>query len=218
MEGLTSRILILGAVLLAAGGAYHAMPKPSETTKTEEWLAGQLPTQIGNYVVNSGPEGVKYSYKMDERTYNLLQPYGINARTFQGSEHVVDVVVIGSRQKESFHDPRQCFSAQAFSLDEVTIKPFETKSHGTLNATFVKLKGERGNQIAAFMYKGPKGYTAQNKDVKIDMFLDQLLSGGKNLDSVFYRFILTNSDDTKALTDFMGQWFDAANETSKGVF
>jgi hypothetical protein len=170
-------------------------------------------------------ESSLYSYKMNDVTYSTLQPYGIVARIFENSKNaqVFDVVVIASDSKDSFHDPRVCFSAQGWVMNNQWLDTVKTASRGDVPVTITLMDGpEDKNQLAAFVYKGPGGFYGNTQRLKVAMFRETLFGGGK-LDGAFYRFIPGYRDEDqiqqiRELKEFIGKYLDAANEASKGYF
>jgi len=217
MEGLRFRMMLLLVIMLVASTVFHLSARASYVSRSEEWLESHTPVSFGNYLTEPGPEGTVYSYKMDEATYKVLQPSGICARVFKNGGKDYDVVVIASRSKESFHDPRQCFSAQGYTLGDSHITDVRTKTRGVVPVTVVKMTSpNNGEMFAAYCYKGPSGFTAYNRDLKISLFIEQL-KGNQHLDSAFYRFIPLAKSSTEAdLLSFIGDYLDAAKSTSQG--
>jgi hypothetical protein len=225
MEGLKKRALVAVAVLLVAGTAIAFSKRSSGDKKTEEWMLDHVPMTFGKYTAQSSAENPKYSYKMDEVTYKTLQPYGIVARVFvhEDTKEEYDAVVIASESKDSFHDPRVCFSAQGWSLSNQWIEVVDTKTRGKVPVTLVVMDGAERNRVAAFLYKGPGNkFYGNTQRLKVAMFFEQM-KGGKHIEGVFYRFIPTNldpndKDQTTKVKRFIAEFVDAVNETSGGYF
>lgn len=225
MEGLKKRATIAVGLILAAGLAVAFINRAAAEPKTEEWMLKTLPTEFGEYRATSSVENPLYTYRMDDVTYNTLEPYGIVARVFTNSKtsEEYDAVVIASRSKDSFHDPRVCFSAQGWSISNQWVETVETKTRGALPVTLVVMTGNDGrDRIAAFLYKGPGGFHATTQRLKAFMFLETLF-GGTDLDGVFYRFIPqkyspNDPDQTTKLKRFVVEFVDAANKASDGYF
>ena len=183
------------------------------------------PTELEGYSMRGGPDSPLYSYKMDPLTYNVLEPYGIVARIYEDkvSGQQYDVVIVASRSKESFHDPRVCFSSQGWALSNQWVDKVTTKSRGDVAVTIAVMDGtDTKDQIAAYLYKGPEGFYANTQRLKMAMLFEQL-RGGKNLDGVFYRVIplKRQPDQIHQINDmkrFIGQYLDEANESSNGFF
>lgn len=225
MEGLRKRALVAIGLVLAAGVfivvSAHSEPDP----KTEDWMIANAPRSIPGFVMQGGVESSEYTYKMDERTYGELDPYGIVARVFENREtgEVYDTVLIASKSKDSFHDPRICFTAQGWTLANQWSESVETKTRGTAYMTVTVMDGPDGrNKLAAFLYRGQGKFYKSTSELKVGMFLEQLKGGG-DLDGVFYRFIpmYESEDQMKVKNDlkkFIAEFLDAANESSQGYF
>lgn len=222
MEGLKKRATVAVAVLLVSGFLIAFTTRSPGEPKTEQWMLENSPTEFGDYTMYASDENPLYSYKMDERTYSLLGPFGIVARVFTskttGASY--DAVLIASRSKDSFHDPRICFSAQGWAIADQREESVTTKTRGVIPVTIVIMDGPDGrNKLAAFLYKGPGGYYSNTQRVKWAMFFEQLW-GGDELDGVFYRIIpnTEEKDAAEKLKVFVAEFVDAANGASGGYF
>ncbi len=225
MEGLRKRSLVVIALVVAGGAFIVLSAKNAADPKTEDWMLQNAPRNIKGFKMLGGVESSEFSYKMDERTYKELDPYGIVARLFENAEtgEKYDTVVIASRSKDSFHDPRICFTAQGWTLNNQWSESVETKTRGSIYMTVTVMDGPDGqNRIAAFLYRGQGKFYESTNDLKKGMFLEQLL-GGNDLDGVFYRFIPLHDspDQMKVKNDmkkFIADFIDEANTVSKGYF
>ena len=225
MEGLKKRAVIAVLLLLAGAGAIAFTKRSIGEPKTEAWMLQNTPKQFGSYRMHASADSRDYSYKLDDVTYRTLDPYGIVARVYESSEtgESYDTVVVASRSKDSFHDPRVCFSAQGWAISNQWADSVQTKTRGKVPVTLVVMDGPGGkNKLAAFVYKGQGKFYASTQRLKLAMFIEQL-TGGHNLDGVFYRIIPQNAspddkDQTTKLKRFIGEYLDAADETSHGYF
>jgi hypothetical protein len=225
MEGLRKRAIVAVAVLLAAGAAIAFTKKPVGDPKTEDWMLKNTPQQFAGYTMLGGAESPLYTYKMDDITYKTLEPYGIVARLYENLEkrQSFDVVIIASRSKDSFHDPRVCFSAQGWALANQWLDTIPTKTRGNVPVTITLMDGPDGrNKVAAFIYKGPGGFYGNTQRLKTAMFIETF-TGGTDLDGVFYRFIPNyeikdQTQLTRELKAFIAEYLDAANAASDGYF
>ena len=131
--------------------------------------------------------------------------------------------MIASRSKDSFHDPRVCFSVQGWALNTQWVDSVETETRGVAYMTVTNMDGPGGRgKLAAFLYRGQGKFYKSTNELKIGMFIEQLKGGG-NLDGVFYRIIPqhNNPDADALLSDlkkFITAYLDAANEVSNGYF
>jgi hypothetical protein len=212
-------------VLLVGGLVVAFTDRPAGEPKTEQWMLETLPLEFGDYRASSSPENNLYTYKMDEVTYGTLDPYGIVARVYTSSEtnEEYDAVVIASRSKDSFHDPRVCFSAQGWAIANQWVEMVDTESRGKVPVTLVLMdSADVRNRVAAFLYKGPGGFYGSTQRLKTAMLIEQFF-GGQDLDGVFYRFIPLNLDPmdpdrTTKIKRFVAEFVDAANAASDGYF
>ena len=222
MEGLKKRAVVAVAVLLVSGFLIAFTTRSPGEPKDEQWMLENSPTEFGEYRMLVSDENPLYSYKMDERTYSLLGPFGIVARVFTSrtTGESYDAVLIASRSKDSFHDPRICFSGQGWAIADQREESVVTKTRGVVPVTIVTMDGPDGrNKLAAFLYKGPGGFYSNTQRVKFAMFMEQL-KGGDDLDGVFYRFIpnTEEKDQAEKLKKFIGEFVDAAKGASNGYF
>lgn len=230
MEGLKKRASIVVGVLLLSGLVITFSVKQASDPKTEQWMIdNSVRDEFDGFVMISGQVGPDISYEMDDVTYNTLEPYGIVARIFENSEigQAYDVVLIASQSKDSFHDPRVCFSAQGWALSNQWIATVKTKTRGDVPVTIALMDGPGGdNQLAAFLYKGPPNkFYGNTQRLKLAMFLEQL-TGGDDLDGVFLRFIpqhriTTEEEQLQGIKDmklFIGKYLDESGKVSDGFF
>ncbi|HRF58467.1 MAG TPA: exosortase-associated EpsI family protein [Fimbriimonadaceae bacterium] len=221
MERLTKRAAILGVVFIALGGVFMTLARADKISRTETWMEGKAPGSFGDFKVRRDPDNPEstVSYRMDDMTYQTLVPYGIVARIFESATQAYDAVVIASSDKDSFHDPRVCFTAQGWVIDSEETATLKTKTRGEVPVTLAQLSHkDKGRRWTIFAYKGPDGFTATTSALKIQMLAHQLKTL-KNAEGVFYRFIPIYGTTTKEqLMDFVSSWLDEANKTSDGYF
>ena len=212
MEGLKKRSVIFAITLMVAGAAIQFTPRISLAAgKTEPELEALAPKAIGGYKL-------AHTYKMDEMTYTELKPFGIVSGIFQNEGRSFDVVLIASNRKESFHDPRLCFTSQGWTLlDEQQIQ-LQT-ARGTIPVTLAQMRSRDGSpQITAFFYKGQGGYFSTAQSFAFNS-LKRQLKGSIDLEGVFYRFIpLWSGATTDDLKAFIVAYLDEADKTSGGYF
>lgn len=219
MERLKLRLLVFVGIMVALGVVVFAAPQPNVgEEKSEEWMEGKLPKQAGYFKFRPGADNPEQSYKMDANTYKVLAPFGIVCRLYERLGQRFDVVVIASRDKDSFHDPRICFTASGFEIVQEQRVEIKTKSRGIVPATLASLADGGDRKLALFCYRGPEGFHGSTMSLKWAMFKEQF-RGGQKLDAVFYRFIaLTRGTTPEQLQDFVGEYLDSANESSGGYF
>jgi len=221
MERLKKRTYIFAAVMLAAGLINMAtIAKADKRSKNEQWMEQRAPDQFADKSYFHSAENPEQSYKMNDITYKMLNPYGIVARQYTGRDgKTFDIVLIASESRASFHDPRICFSGSGWNITNQQVQTVETKSRGTIPVMFVTMDNDtQRNQIAAFFYKGPSGFMASTRGLKWDMFVQTFLNR-PNVEGVFYRFIPqyqgATVDDIKAV---ISEYLEASKESSQGYF
>lgn len=215
MEGLIKRTYIFAGLLLLAGVALAFSPRPAREVRTEAWMEDHAPLDFGDYRFLPGPDNPKASYRMNEATYNELVPYGIVARKYTDGRRTFDTVLIASNNKDSFHDPRVCFTGQGWTILQEERIQIPTQTRGTIEATFARMShAQYGPSIAVFFYRSPARFSATTNSVKWDIFLEELRFG-PDIDGVFYRFIPLYANATREeLVEFVGEYMDAAAKVS----
>ncbi|MCE9560101.1 MAG: EpsI family protein [Armatimonadetes bacterium] len=231
MERLTKNIYIVSAIFTFVGISYFAAKKSDPGEKTEADMIALAPETVAGmpYAKSADPSLKGISYKMDELTYKLLDPFGIVARRYTKGSKIYDVVLISSRSKDSFHDPRVCFSAQGWTIENFKDVNIPTKTRGNVPAMIINMSKEKNpGHLAAFFYKGPAGdFYSNTKKFKLGMWSERLKSilSGKlfsndmNMDGTFYRIIPEHERATEAeLISFISMYLEAANTSSNGYF
>lgn len=219
MEGLKVRSLAVGGLLIAGGLALQAMPKANLSAKDEKFMEERAPMVVGKFRFEPTADNPKQSYKVDESTYSILKPFGIVGRHYTDGQTTYDVMLISGNDKNSFHDNRVCFQAQAYTITGQEIETVDT-SRGQIPVTFLTLQhAERGKLTAAMFFKGPHDeWFALPQPLTWAMFKEQLKLG-RNLDSTFYRIIPVVGDPDRAtFKKFIGEYVTAAKESSQGFF
>lgn len=209
------RSIALAVLFVACGTLARVTASTQTPARSETWLEDVVPMQVDGTTARSASDGsTRYTYKMDKSTYDELKPYGIVARVFEPKGASVDTVVIASNDKESFHDPRVCFTAQGYSIDQQETVQIPT-SHGNVPATLAALKGKE-DSLAVYLYKGPNRYVASTNDIKMDLFVEKLLHR-RSPDGIFFRFIRLSPTMSKDdFLKFIGSYLDSAEKTSQG--
>jgi len=220
MEGIQVRAYLLAAVIGAVGIAAAVFGRTATSKRTDEtFMEERAPRIIPGYRMNPAVDGsVRHTYKMDDGTYKALHPFGIVACQFANAVNTFDAVLISSDSHESFHDPQLCFSAQDWTLGDARIENIDIPGRGVIPFTVVQMKGPRTSSIAAYCYKGPRGFVANPRRLQLDMFAEVLV-GRKPMDSTFYRFMPVNSGvDFEQLKEFIKAYMSVASEESGGYF
>jgi hypothetical protein len=222
MEGLKTvpgRSFIAAGILIVAGVAIQLTPQTVLASKTEKWMEEKAPTKVGNFTFQPSGENPNQSYKVDERTYDILKPFGVVGRVYQDGIRGFDVMLIAGNNKNSFHDNRVCFSGQGWTMKEqedftiVTVR-------GKIPVTLLNLSHQqRGDTMAAFFYKGPHDKFYPLPQMLTGALFFEQLKSSKNLDSVFYRFIPQHPGATKEeLIKFIQDYMKEAKATSDGFY
>jgi len=266
LERLRVRVYVVSVLLLAVGGIVLAVPKPRPQGHDERWMEDLLPTAVDSsawakkgasavektetvppgflrYAFIPGTEGnPRQSHAMDRETYEILAPLiGIVWRDYAGAGIEFDVAVIASSSRSSFHDPRVCFAGHGWDFDNQSRDVVTTRDRGDVPMTILQGADESGlRYVAAYLYKGPEGFSASTVGVKWQMLLHLLIHPFDTSSmGVFYRFIardLSTSDlaepagaqaeqakgpreeSKENFKRFIADYLDAANASSKGVF
>ncbi len=144
MEGLRKRAILLAGVFVVVGIGFQALSARAERiTRTESWMIKVAPKELPGYtmVPSRDPKNPEVTYTSDPIVYQTLVPYGIVAREFRekgGPKHF-DVNVIASSTKDSFHDPRVCFTAQGWNLDKQSEAIVKTSTRGDVPVTLAEM-------------------------------------------------------------------------------
>jgi len=214
--------MAVGALFVVCGllFVYLAGKRP---WRTEEWLIENTPKQFGSYEMVPGKDGDGITYKMTQATYDELGPYGIAARVMRNpmTGEQYDAVVIMSSRKDSFHDPRVCFTAQDWLLADEKVITVKTSAHGPIQVTLATMinskNGGAGKQLAAFFYRGPEGFAATTNGLKWQMFKHQFTKMS-NAEGVFYRVIpLLPGTKQEDLERFIDEFLAATDKASGGL-
>lgn len=219
MEGLTKRTYIFAALCAVLGIGLFLAPNQVMAKKTESWMEQQVPDQVNGWRFVPGNENPMQSYKMGESTYTTLRPFGIVARNYEKEGRMIDVVLIASNDYESFHDPRVCFTSQQYEIKKESVDKIQTRTRGTIRATVADMRTRDRETSTIFFYKGPTGgFHALPRDLKLNIFYS-MLTGNKNMDGVFYRFIpITPDISEEDLKAFVVDYLETVKETSNGYF
>ncbi len=207
------KIILVFFVLV---GAFAYFITPIEyVNRTEDWMATQLPAaDIPGYSFNS-------VVKMDESTYETLQPFGIIGRDFiNKSGRRFEITVIASNNRKAFHDPRVCFSAQGWQLIDPTVKRFNVSVFGgSVLGTVMGLQSSNAKGSAMFFYHGPYGWRSTPHYMPFDMLVAKLMMR-KDIDGIFYRVLVSPAgksleEDQKAMEKFLDVYFSEVKKIEK---
>lgn len=207
------RAHILAAILAIVGIAVLFRGRANTTPHNEAWVENTYPTSVGDYHMVD-------RYKMDETTYQELNPMGISSVTMSNGVNKFDVVVISSHERDSFHNPLACFAAQEWTIVDSHQTIVHTASRGDVPFSVSTAKSRAGQTaIAVYTYEGPKAMHAVNSAGFVglgqvglhgDMFLSELTTV-KPAFATFFRFMsLSQFTKESDLLKFAGQYLDAA--------
>lgn len=221
MEGLRKRVIGVGLAFLALGLAFQLRGSTQilhdGQVPDEKWLQKQAPKSVDNYKMMILDNGTETTYRMTQVTYDTLHPYGIVARVMENGTEKYDTVVIMSNKKDSFHDPRFCFTSQGWALDSQEDFAIDTKAHGRIHVTMAQLNREGVKTFAAYFYRGPSGFTGSNQKLKLQMLWHQIVKF-EDAEAVFYRFIpMYDGASKEKLARFIDQFLSASEKSSKGL-
>lgn len=218
MEGLMKRVLTLAGFFAVAGTVFLALPSKAESVVDEQWMKDHAPEMVADYRFQRSADDEQVSYRMEESTYEMLNPFGIVARTYYNMGKQFDVVLIAGNDKENFHDPHVCFNAQGWTFLEDKVIEIPTKTRGKIKATFARISNRGRDSIAVFYYRGPKGFYPSTPNLGMAMLLGPLMGDFKT-DAVFYRFMPMYEGATEEeVVEFVGQYMEAAGKSSEGYF
>ncbi len=228
MEGLMTRVAVAVGVFGLAGAWLKMTPRATGDAKTEDDMIAMAPTKVGKSAFIPGDGDTRVSYKMDEKSYRWLTPYGIVARRYPVGADSFDVVLIASASRSSFHDPHVCFSAQNWTIFKSEASSVETKSRGKVPFMLIHMTNEKErNKVAAYFYKGPGGFYGDTQSLKAALFWEALMHG-HNSDGVFYRIIPdfalqaqtpeAQKEQEDKLKQFIADYLESAKESSDGYF
>jgi hypothetical protein len=222
MEGLRKRVFVLAVFFAVAGGVFLSLPSRAASFVTEQWMKEHVPAKIGKLTFRPSADDPLISYPMDQSTYDMLKPFGIVARTYQDTGRQFDVVLVAGNDKENFHDPRVCFSAQGWTFDQSKEVEIKTKTRGTIPASLAVMENQGRRTISVYFYRGPKGFYPSTPNLGMAMLMGPLMGDFKT-DAVFYRFMSMHqvndqSAAEKEIIQFAADWMDAAGPISNGYF
>src|SRR5687768_15313922 len=182
--------LVLVLFALVGIAAFAIRPKVY-LEKEEDWMEGTIPEQIQGYQFASSTKS-NPMMKMDENTYNILDPFGIVVRAYTGPTDgkSYEFTVIAGNSRKSFHDPQICFSAQQWQLIDPRKRDVNIPSlGGKIPATVMALDRHGLRGIAMYFYGGPGGWRHSPLALPVDLTIARLMLKD-DIDAQFYRFIM----------------------------
>jgi len=211
-------LIILISILVVAAIASLARPGAIARFPSEKEVEKMIPTQVGSFVSDAGPEGPGYSYKMEEATYNTLRPLGIIARIYRDGPAIFDAVVIPAERTSSIHDPRDCFTRQGWDIVDIGSIDVPTRAMGEVPFRLMQMRSTEGagNRLALFSYRGPTKFYNVVRDLQ-QAQLNYALKTLKSEHVIAYRFIdMTQRATKEDLVAFAAKFLDATHGRGNG--
>lgn len=179
------RLKIVLSLLFVTGVAALLLPAKHYEGKTEEWMESVVPHELPGYHYQ-GP------VKMDDRTYQILQPFGIVGRRYVGPDgRFYEITLIAGNSRKSFHDPQVCFSAQNWRLERSRLQWVNIPAlGGKVPATVIAIRSSEQQGTTMYLYRTPFGFRHDPFYIPFDLALAKILMRD-NVDAVFYRFIVS---------------------------
>lgn len=212
-----ARLITVTIVLLVTMVLSFAFKSDYVRDKDEAWLVNMMPTELHGYKVLPSEFGENISYKMDESSYEVLNPIGIACqRMVNDRDLAFDVVVIAGDSMNAFHDQQICFNAQGWEILETSLIDIPTETRGKVRSFMMKIQQEdTGVFTALYMFRSPNGFVSYNQ-AKVDFFMKRLFSSKPGL-GFSYRFIGLSEDlGEDDVVRFASQYLDKLNETTHG--
>lgn len=216
---IAKRMVLLSAILVIAGVLVQIATERERRIPTisERELVAKVPNRIGAFTYIPSPEYPWATYRMDARTYDILKYPSIVARVFESGGRKFDATVIVSKNPDSFHDPRWCFTGSGWTIDHEQRGTIQTRTRGQIPVSFVRLGG-KDNRLAIYFYRDPNGvFHGSTSRLLWAMFQSALLEGRRR-EAVFYRFIALADNATREdLEQFVVDWLEEAKRSSQGM-
>ncbi len=186
---------------------------------TEASVENMMLTELGDYQLQPKEFDSKISYKMDETSYEVLDPIAIACQIFEDSRgEQVDVVVIAGDSSQAFHDQQICFKAQGWELKLVEERKLKTKAHDEIPVSFMTIKRPNSHErYAVYAFRSPIGFQTYSQQ-KFGWVQAKLLDpfGGKK--GYSYRFIgLTDGLSQEDVMKFATDYIDQLDATTDGL-
>lgn len=208
--------IAFAAVALPFAGLtiYKYGTKPPREPET--WLLDMLPTSLNDYSLQRDTFNSPVSYRMDDSTYDTLEPIGIGCQIWNTPKGPFDVVVIAGDSMAAFHDQQICFKAQGWDIEKVTKRTLKTESHGDIPFTVMKLHRQDGNRYGIYAFRSPTGFMGYEM-AKFGWMLNEIKPGTPGV-GYSYRFIGLDPRATEDdVFNFAKEYLARAKESSKGV-
>lgn len=222
-------LFVLIGMFVACGLAIVVHGKGKRDIMREDEVESISPRTVGDFnMVPGQTTDPNVSYKMDEVTYQTLDPFGIVCRVLSnpnslmfGRPEAYDTVFIVGDGEHVFHTPEICFQTQGNEILKQEVVNVPTKTRGDVPATLLEVKNLNRNSIglAIFTFQGPKHMQAGAP--VLEMLWNEFWSGSPK-PCAFYRFMPqwegTDPNSIEKLKTFMGDYLDEIHRTSNGRF
>ncbi len=218
MAGITKRVLIVSVVIGLTGTFIQMQGVARAEGKDDDFLEKISPAAVGEYTFMASTDDPGRSYPISKEVIETLKPFGVVPRIYKDSRtnRQIEVLLVSSNTKESFHDQRVCFPAQGNTPLPEELLEIDT-DRGPLPITIAPYDTPRGKMLTAYLYRGPNNRYFHRPGQLTFAMLMTALKGGTNLDSNFYRFLTQDADVTKDdIMAFARDYFNAASKTSNG--
>jgi hypothetical protein len=209
-------VLVIGVMTLF-GLAFSLRPAPKPIVRTESWLLDVTPREVDGYEAEPGPNGDRQTYRTTPEAYRNIDAFGIASFKFSNGTHELDVNVIASNKRESFHDPTQCLPGSGWTVEDRVTIPVSSVSRGSIPFSLMRTHGPGGPTVMAlYTYKGPRGFVPTMDRSYMLWSIDQFLTGQPR-EGAFYRFIGDATTKEAELVRFVADYMDAIAKSSSGV-
>lgn len=219
------KIAIVLVVVLAAMAAASLRGTQKLERPPESWLEEKMLTDVGDFTLWQPMSfDSKVSYKMDERSYEILKPIGIACQRMKDSRgRDLDVVVIAGDSMEAFHDQKVCFAAQGWTLqpdekgNEVEAGTMKTKAYGEIPVSWMRLTRDgQATRYAVYIFRDPNGFNTYD-GAKWGFMKAKIQHPFSPIKGFSYRFIGLTEDFTKEEVEAIAvEYLDRLAETTHG--
>jgi hypothetical protein len=211
------RLILVSIVMAVFGVAFTFRPISKPFHRDEAWLQNATPRQVDGFVAQPGPHGENQTYRVSEQSYELIDAYGVDSLIFSDGRKNLDVCVIASNKRESFHDPMLCFPGSDWKILNQRVVNVDSKTRGSIPFSLIQAKQPSGVIVlAAYTYKAPLSMVTSQGDMYLQWSRVNFLTG-QPYEGAFYRFIGDESTSEAELLKFSVDFMDEVKLTSKGV-
>ena len=220
MAGLANRIYIASGIILVAGIGINFLGKAKASGYDEAFMEKSAPMKVADFTFQGSQDSPGKSYTADDRTYELLKPFGIVPRHYDNGTQRFEVLLISSNTKESFHDQKVCFPGQGMTPTGEKVYDLEVEGRGTIPVVVATYQTDSNEQvISAYFYRGPGGYHKYPQQLARAMLMNAVFGARQSNNSTYYRFMPqyrgATVEDTLA---FIKAYMPAAEKSSKGFY